>query len=237
MASEIGKTTTAINLGSGLALSGYNVLLIDLDAQGNCAISLGVPFRRSLYHVLVDHASPRDCTVEARENLHLLPADKSLAEAKEILTGRRFREEALARAMNGVSDYDFIFLDCAPSLDILNVNALIYATEILVPISVDYLATVGARAHLESVEEIRNIGYDVHVSLILPTFYDGRTRKSKEILDILKRHFGKALADPIRVNVRLAEAPSFHQTIWEYDPRSRGAQDYQKLVERFSDEQ
>lgn len=231
---EVGKTTTAVNLGAGLARRGYKVLLVDLDAQGNCAIYLGASYTFTLYHVLVEHAPPEDCIVPSRDNLDLLAADKQLASAKEILTGRRFREETLTRTMQGpVEDYDFIFLDCAPSLDILNVNALIYAPEVLIPVSVDYLATVGARAHLESVEEIREAGYDTQVSMILPTFFDARTRKSQEVVDILTKHFGRAVADPIRINVRLAEAPGYHQTIWEYDPKSRGAEDYEKLVGRY----
>jgi len=232
----VGKTTTAINLGAGLAHLGYKVCLVDLDSQGNIAVSFGVTPNISLYEVLVNKTPASSCIYNVRPNLDILPTTERLAEAKEILTGRRKREEILSRALRDLKGYDFIFLDCAPSLDILNINALVAATEVIIPISCDYLAAEGARAHLNTIRELMEEGYEVGILLILPTFFDQRTRKSHEVVAILKRHFGDLVADPIRTNVRIAEAPSFKKTIFEYSPKSYGAQDYAKLVERVAKE-
>ena len=230
----VGKTTTAINLGAGLALLDYKICIVDLDSQANVSLSFGVDVDQSLYEVLVLGVSASSCLYPVRKNLEILPSTERLAEAKEILTGRRKREEILTQALKDLKDYDFIFLDCAPSLDILNINALVASNEVIVPISCDYLATEGARAHMNIIRELIEDGYRVKLSLILPTFFDQRNRKSHEIYDILKRHFGDAAAEPIRTNVRIAEAPSFKKTIFEYAPRSYGAIDYGKLVERVA---
>lgn len=230
----VGKTTTTINLGAGLAHLGYNVCIVDLDSQGNIAISFGVTPTISLYEVLVNNTPASSCLYNVRPNLDILPATERLAEAKEILTARRRREEILTKALQDLKGYDFICLDCAPSLDLLNINALVAAPEVIIPISCDYLATEGARAHLNTIRDLGEEGYEVGILLIVPTFFDQRNRKSHEIVAMLKRHFGNLVADPIRTNVRLAEAPSFKQTIFEYSPQSRGAQDYAKLVERVA---
>ena len=230
----VAKTTTAINLGAGLALLNYKVCIVDLDCQANISLSLGVDVGRSLYEVLVYGVSASSCIYPVRENLDILPSIERLAEAKEILTGRRRREEILVKALGDLKGYDFILLDCAPSLDIININALVAADEVIIPISCDYLAAQGARAHLNTIRELVDEGYKVRLSLVVPTFFDQRNRKSHEVYSILKKHFGNVVTEPIRTNVRIAEAPSFHKTIFEHAPRSYGAIDYGKLVKRVA---
>lgn len=238
----VGKTTTAINLGHGLTLRGYNVLLVDLDAQGSSATYLGVSFTKTLYHVLVQGEDPATCVVPVRRypddpqrgRFDLLPSDWRTAQAKDQLVAQAFGEMALKQALGKmVRSYDYVLLDCAPSLDILNVAALLLCNEVLIPVAVNYLDLVGVGQYLETVREVReHTGQDIRLLIVLPTFYDSRPIKCREILGMLQRHFGKLVADPIRANVRVAEAPSHQKTIFEYDPRSYGAIDYAKLVER-----
>ncbi|HID61989.1 MAG TPA: ParA family protein [Anaerolineae bacterium] len=234
----VGKTTTAVNLGHGLALRGHDVLLVDLDAQGNLASALGVKsFNAALYEVLVEHIGPEEVIIPARPprgrgRLDFLPSDWRTARAKEILAGETFREMVLARAMREVVDYKYVLLDCAPSLDILNVMALLYADEVLLPVGCRTLDLVGVQQYLATMRDVREKArHDVRLLAILPTFFDTRTRISHEVLAALQEAFSQNVAHPIRSNVRLAEAAGHGQSIFEYDPRSFGAVDYARLVE------
>src|SRR6056297_581765 len=152
-----GKTTTAVNLGGGLALRGYKTLLVDVDPQGSLATWFDPEYERSLYDMLVEDETPDSCTVEVRENLYLLPSDKTAAQAEKILTGQTSRETMLMRRMSDVDNYDVIILDCPPSLSLLNQNALIYAKKAYLPVSMDYLALVGVRNLLENIRQINKI--------------------------------------------------------------------------------
>lgn len=244
----VGKTTSAVNLAHGLAIRGGRVILIDADSQGNSAPSLGIAeFDNSLAEVLMGECSWEDAVVEVRPGLDLLPSGPRLADVKDELLARLAAENVVAmskgrlvtadnnflsRALNGVSGYDYLIIDCAPSRDILNTNALRFVNEILMPVSVDYLATVGAGQHMMAIRDAQDAGADVKISYVIPTFYDRRTIKSGEILSELQSFFGKAVTEPIPVNVSLAEAPSFGQTIFEYAPKSSGAGAYTILVER-----
>lgn len=234
----VGKTTTTVNLGHGLALRGHDVLLVDLDAQGNLASALGVKgFKTALYEVLVEHIPPEEAIIPARPQgkrgrLDFLPSDWRTARAKEILAGEIFREMILARAMHDIVDYNYILLDCAPSLDLLNVMALLYAEEVLLPVGCRTLDLVGVQQYLATMRDVREKAkHDVRLLAILPTFFDVRTKISLEVLAALKEAFPQNVAHPIRLNVRLAEAAGHGQSIFEYDPRSFGAFDYARLVE------
>jgi len=247
----VGKTTTSVNLAHGLALRGHRVLLVDLDAQGNCAPALGVTYERTTYDLLIEKLPPEECLVQARENLWLLPSDASMAEVKDRIvaeaavdavasfSSRRRRETqspalVLANAMRNLSGFDYCLLDAAPGLDIMSANALMYAQEVLMPVSVDFLATIGAGQHVQSVVDAQQQGSDVYISTVLPTFYDSRTNKARYILQELTHHFAELVAEPIPKNVRLAESFSYGETIWEYDQRSIGGQAYAQLVERIA---
>ncbi len=230
----VGKTTTAISLAHGLALAGERVLLIDCDTQGHSAKALGVDPEIGLADLLTDQVEPDEAVFEARENLWILAGGRTLAGAKREIDRRSFGGEmALSEAMEPFEGkYDFVILDTAPSLDILSVNVLFYGREVLTPVSPDILTLHGVIDYQQSVAGVQKYNKDLVVKYIVPTFYDLRVKKSLEILDQLKIYFPDELCEPIRYNVRLSEAPGFGQTIFEYDPKSTGAQGYRTLTEK-----
>lgn len=232
-----GKTTTAVNLAAGVAERGHNVLLIDTDAQGNVGVSLGVVGEKSLYHVLVEGADPMDVAVPVRSNLDVITSNATLA-AAEIWLARQapeHRSRIMTKRLNLMRvsrKYDYVILDCGPSLNLLNQNALSYADEVVIPVTCDYLALVGVKQVLRTIKDIeRHLHHAVRVSAVLPTFFDGRTRLSREVLGTLQGHFKTKCLEPIRLNTRLAEAPSYSKTIFEYAPGSHGAEDYNRVVD------
>ena len=232
-----GKTTTAVNLAAGLAEREQDVLLIDTDAQGNVGVSLGVNGEKSLYHVLVEGADPTDSCVPVRQHLDVITSDSTLA-AAEIWLARQSveaRSKMLTKRLGLMAisrRYDFVLIDCGPSLNLLNQNALSYVDEVIIPVTCDYLALVGVKQVLRTIKDVeRHLGHAVRVSAVLPTFYDGRTRLAREVLETLQGHFKHKCLEPIRHNTRLAEAPSHKKTIFEYAPVSHGAADYNRIVD------
>jgi chromosome partitioning protein len=232
-----GKTTTAVNLAAGIADRGFDTLLIDVDAQGNVGTSLGIRGERTLYHVLVDeNVRLDDVIVPVRGHLDVITADATLAMAEVFLARHDgARDRVLADRLASLrARYQYIVLDCGPSLSLLNQNALSFADEVLIPVSCDYLALVGVKQVLKTLKDIdKHLGHTVRISGVVPTFFDGRVRLSREAVDTLSGHFKERLYEPIRRSTRLAEAPSHRQTIFEYAPDSPGAEDYRRLVERY----
>jgi len=229
-----GKTTTTVSVAHALAMAGQRVLAVDLDSQGNLALALGLDPSPGLYNWLNEGRPLHLCLVEARPGLDLIPGDKRTAELKENLTGRRFREQVLRQALEPVREiYDWIFLDCAPSLDVLNIAAMVAADGLIVPVAVDYLATAGLAEHVKSLGELQAMGYGCKLLMVVPTFYDRVTRESTQILTELADHFGMLVTAPIPRTVRLREAPAHGQTIWEYAPASAGAMGYRGVVGRL----
>lgn len=230
----VGKTTTAINLAHGLAIAGENVLLIDCDTQGQAAKALGVNPELGLSDLLAEQVKPEDTLYEARERLWLLAGGRALAGAKREIDRRTFGGEmAMAEALEPFEGkFDFVIMDTAPSLDILSINVLFYGTEVMIPVSPDVLTLHGVIDFQESIMGVQKYHRELVVKYIVPTFYDLRVKKSNEILDQLKKYFPEQLCEPIKYNVRLAEAPGFGQTIYEFDPKSTGAKGYQALTEK-----
>lgn len=231
-----GKTTTSVSLAAGLAERGFKTLLIDLDAQGNVGVSLGVRGPRTLYHVLIDGASPRDVAVPVRDSLDVITADQTLAAAELELVNAPDRASVLrnrmADAMATDSPYEYVILDCAPSLSLLNQNALVFSRSVLVPVSCDYLSLVGVKQILRTLKHVNEVLLTpVEVLGVLPTLYDRRNNISKQSVAALEAYFGEKVLTPIRVDVRLKEAPSHKKTIFEYAPESNGAKDYAALVD------
>jgi chromosome partitioning protein len=230
----IGKTTTVVNLGAGLALKGARVLLVDVDAQGNVAMALGVRPRRTLYEVLVDGVAAADCVFTARPNLDLIAADQALLGVQPVIAQRPNWSRALEQSLRPLFDaYDFVLIDSGGSLTVLNTNALVCATDVLVPTAVEHFSLKSIDLLFSHVSHIK--GHSGAIRLIIPTMYDPRMRQSGELLDALRARYGTLVGEPIRINVRLSEAPTQGRTIYEYDPRSRGAADYAQLVERVSE--
>jgi chromosome partitioning protein len=227
-----GKTTTAVNLAAGLAEAGKRVLLVDLDAQGHVGISLGLRGAGTVYSLIVENAPLADCIVPVNEKLHIIAATESLA-AAEISLARMAegRERVLAARLAPATAYDFVLLDCGPSLSVLNTNALMFADDVLVPVSCDFLSLVGVRQVLKTVRHVNEyLAHPVEILGVLPTFYDQRSKIGRESLESLRAHFKERVLPPIRVNTQLKEAPSQRKTIFEHAPTSRGADDYRKVV-------
>jgi len=229
-----GKTTTVATLSHALAMASFNVLAVDLDPQGNLALAFGLDPAPGLYGLLIDKETPQECMMRARPYLDLIPGDRSTAQAKEQITSALRREECLTRALKPVlGKYDFVFFDCAPSLDILNIAALVSSDWVIMPVEMSYLATVGLAQHIETLQELQGLGYDCQLKMVIPTFCDRVTRESKEILGQLKEHLGDLIAQPIPRSVRFREAPAHYKTIWEHAPNSAGALAYQDSVKRL----
>jgi chromosome partitioning protein len=229
----IGKTTTCVNLGAALALRGCRTLLIDTDTQANLSIALGINnYQKSLADVLTRRAQAEECVLPARKNLDLLPSSIALFKAQQRMVLEMAREEIFVELFIGLNGYDYQLLDCAPSVSLLTVNAVAYAEEVFIPVSMEMLALAGARQFMTYLRTIsRILGRGAAIRLIIPTFYDPRRRVSGLVLEALIRDFGDRVTHPIRIDTRLSEAPGAGKPIFEYDRRSRGARDYAKLAE------
>jgi chromosome partitioning protein len=229
----IGKTTTCVSLGAALALRGQRVLLIDTDTQANLSISLGInDYQKSLADLLNHKATAQECVLEARRNLDLLPSSMALFKAMQRMVLEMAREEILNEHLSTLNGYDYQILDCAPSVSLLTVNVVGYAEEVFIPVSMEMLALAGARQFFVYLRTIsRMLGKGAIIRLIIPTFYDPRRRVSEMVLQALIQDFGERVTHPMRIDTLLSEAPGAGKTIFEYAPRSRGAEDYARLAE------
>jgi chromosome partitioning protein len=230
----VGKTTTAVSLSHGLALHGQRVLLVDADTQGQCAKALGVRPELTLAGVLSGEITAPEAVTKARENLDLLASDYHLS-GPALAIARRETDghTVLARALAPLAHrYDFVVIDAAPGFDSIAVNVLSCAESVVAPVALTPAAMVGILDFVRHVGQIRRHNRRLCLRYVLPTFLDARIQQPAEMLKQLRDHFGRVLCDPIRVNVPLAEAFGWHQTIFEYAPRSRGAEDYTKFSER-----
>lgn len=237
----VGKTTTAINLGAALAELGYRVLVVDLDPQGNATTGLGVNARNldtSVYDVILHDVPIEDCIEPTNlRNLFVVPATIDLAGAEIELVPAFSRELRLRKAMRTVlGDFDFLLIDCPPSLGLLTVNALAAAQEVAVPIQCEYYALEGLGQLLNNIERVRsNLNPDLSVTTIIMTMFDARTRLAEQVVEEVRRHFGERVCRSIVPRtVRLSEAPSFGQPIVLFDPSSRGATAYRELAKEVS---
>jgi chromosome partitioning protein len=237
----VGKTTCALNIAAGLARRERKVLVIDVDPQANASlVLLGAKLfdlPRSIYDVLLEpDRHIREIIVPTTiEGLDLAPSQTSLANAELNLAAVRGRERVLRRSMGrGLEPYHYILVDCPPSLGLLTINALLAAGEVHIPIAMTYLALEGVGQVMDAIEAVkRDLDHSaLAITGVIPTFFDGRTRLSKEILQSVRDYFGEVVFDtPIRKNVKLDEAQSHHQSIFDYAPRSAGALEYESLVE------
>ena len=219
-----GKTTTAVTLAHRLAMDGYRVLVVDTDVQGHVASALGLDKGPGIYRLVQWYQNLGDLlVVPARESLDVIPSDKTTEPAKRVLASMDFRERILADALEELAGgYDGAVIDCAPSVDVLHVAALVAADRLVVPTRLDYLAVDGVNEVLRSLAEIRRRSPTAPDLLgILPTFFDRQTNETLIQLKALVEAFGRYVLSPIPVDTRLREAPAYGQTIWEYAPRSR----------------
>jgi chromosome partitioning protein len=238
----VGKTTTAINLAASLAANDIRVLVVDSDPQGNATSGLGVqkePDKPSLYHVMLGETAPRDAVRHTdMEGLDLIPADKNLVGAALELVDAENREFRLRERIASIrQDYQFILIDCPPSLDLLTLNGLLAADAVLVPIQCEFFALEGVSELMDTIDRIREgFQHPLEIAGILLTMYDDRTNLTRQVAADLKGFFkDEVFQTVIPRSVRLAEAPSFGQPILTYDPRSRGAESYIKLAKEILD--
>ncbi len=233
----VGKTTTTVNLGACLAYVGKKVLLIDGDAQGNATSGLGVrkpDVKQDIYDVLVNEVPIKETILETtRENLSIVPATLQLAGAEIELTSMMARESRLKSALEDVNDeYDFILIDCPPSLGHLTINAFTASDAILIPVQCEYYALEGLSQLLNTVRLVqKHFNPELEIEGVLLTMFDARTNLGAEVVEEVRRYFQEKVYDTIIPrNVRLSEAPSHGKPIIDYDPRSKGAEVYQALA-------
>jgi chromosome partitioning protein len=236
----VGKTTTAINLSASIAAADMRTLLIDLDPQSNASSGLGIrkgTYSRSTYHVLV-HNEPLASILQPTEleSMWVAPASRELVGATVELAQESDRDQRLKNAIRPLIDsYDYIFIDCPPSLDILTVNALIAANSILIPIQCEYFALEGVSELMETLKQIRRLkNPELEIEGVLLTMFDDRTNLSHQVMEDLKSFFGKQLfTSVIPRNIRLGEAPSHGRPILLYDIKSKGAERYIRLAKEI----
>ncbi|MBD7916199.1 ParA family protein [Clostridium sp. Sa3CUN1] len=237
----VGKTTTNINLCAYLAMEGYRVLTIDIDPQGNTTSGLGLDKRNlemSMYDVLTSDASLKEVILKSElvKNLDIAPSTMELAGAEVEMIGKENRELILTNKIKEIeNEYDFIFIDCPPSLGVLTINALTSVESVLIPIQCEFYALEGVGQLINTVKLVKkSLNKDLEIEGVVMTMYDYRTNLSNEVFEEVKNFFGeKVFRTAISRNIRLAEAPSFGLPIMLYDEKCKGAESYKSLTKEF----
>lgn len=237
----VGKTTTNINLGACLAQKDKKVLMLDIDPQGNTTSGIGISkkdLRYTVYELLIEsNFDPHDAIIHTGvKNLDLIPANVDLAGAEIELVQLEGREKRLRKAIDRIrNEYDYIFIDCPPSLGLLTINSLSAVESVLIPIQCEFYALEGVSQLMSTIELVRkSLKKDLQVEGVVLSMFDGRTNLSIQVVQEVKRYFGaKGYSTVIPRNIRLAEAPSFGLPIVEYDPKSKGAVAYREFAKEF----
>lgn len=232
----VGKTTSTLNLGVGLANKGRKVLLIDLDPQASLTISLGLNssnyLEKSIVQVLTKSRDIKECIFKVKENVYIIPSNKLLNDAEDIIKGKSFRESILKEALEPLKQvFDYILIDCPPSLNIFTDNGLTASNEVFIPIEAEYLALQGTSQLIEKVNEMKRGNPTLKITGVFLTKYDTRKNLNKQVKEVLENTFKNVVFNTnINTNVALAEAPSHQKDIFTYEPTSTGARDYESLV-------
>jgi chromosome partitioning protein len=236
----VGKTTTSVNLAASLGVLEKKVLLVDADPQANATSGLGIEVdavEKGSYQVLEHTVTAKEAIVATNSpNLDLIPAHIDLVAIEIELVDKTNREMMLRKALEPIKDeYDYIFIDCAPSLGLITLNALTAANSVIIPIQCEYFALEGLGKLLNTIKSIQKIhNPDLGIEGMLLTMYDSRLRLSNQVVDEVKKHFGNMVFNTIiQRNVKLGEAPSFGETIIDYDATSKGASSYLKLAQEL----
>ena len=237
----VGKTTTTVNLGAALAFQGKKVLIIDMDSQGNATSGLGIEradVKQSVYEVLVDQIEAAGAILPtSRENLWILPSTLQLAVAEIELATADHRESRLKQAIEPIKDdYDYILVDCPPSLGQLSLNAFTASDTILIPVQCEYYALEGLSQLLNTIRLVqRTYNKNFRIEGVLLTMLDARTNLGYEVVEEVRKYFQEKVYQTIITrNVRLSEAPSYGQSVIDYDPKSRGAEMYMDLAKEVA---
>ncbi|MEI8216122.1 MAG: AAA family ATPase [Eubacteriales bacterium] len=237
----VGKTTTNINLAACLALKGKKILIIDIDPQGNTTSGMGINkkgLKNTMYEVLIDDdIKPQDAIMHTSiENLDIIPASVQLAGAEIELVQLEAREKRLKRSLDLIKDsYDYIFIDCPPSLGLLTINSLTAVDSVLIPIQCEFYALEGVSQLMSTIELVKqNLNKNLEIQGVILSMFDGRTNLSIQVVEEVKKYFKeKVFTTVIPRNVRLAEAPSYGLPITAYDPKSKGAEAYLEFADEF----
>ena len=234
----VGKTTTSVNLAACVAAEGRRVLVVDADPQGNTSSGLGVRVKAStptIYEVMAGEVALKDALAKTQvDSLFVLPADIRLAGAEIELAGMDGREHVLAESLTAAADFDYIFIDCPPSLGLITLNALCAADGVLIPIQCEYYALEGVSALMGTIQKVQKINRRLSIQGVVLTMLDARTNLGLQVAQEVRKVFkGKVYNTVVPRNVRLGEAPSHGLPIHLYDPRSLGAQSYQALAKEF----
>ena len=233
----VGKTTSAINIGAGLAELGKRVLLIDLDPQANLSLSLGIPRQSvTIYESIMGESDL--VPYEAKERLHVITSSLDLSSAEMELVNEAGREFILRELFAGVDDeYDFIIIDCPPSLGLLTLNALTSSQQVIIPLQTQFLALQGLAKIKQVIQKVKmRLNKELHISGVLATMYDSRKVLNRDVVETIQKYFGPLLLETyIRDNVALAEAPASRQDIFAYNRSSNGAKDYLAVCKEIID--
>jgi len=227
----VGKTTTTINLGAGLSRKDKKVLIIDLDSQGNINSSLGLESYKDVYEFLFENAELNECIARVGKNLDILKSKETLAKSEVLLSQEDEKEFLLRDKLEDLSGYDYVLVDCPPSLGLLNQNAMLFADEAIIPVSTDYLGVDALRKQSQAISALNKFfDHTLKITKVVPTMFDKRYKMSHEMLKEIQNEFYNVVSDPIRVNSKLRECPLSKKSIFSHAPASRGAKDYDKLV-------
>lgn len=236
----VGKTTTCVNMAAALSQEGKRILLVDVDPQGNATSGLGInksAIKKSVYNVLIDELKPEEAIIKTEfSNLDLLPASIDLAGAEVELVYIMSREKRLSDALEGLKKkYDYIVIDCPPSLGLLTINALSAADDVIIPIQCEYYALEGLAQLMNSIKLVeKHLNANLKINGVVLTMYDSRALISRQIADEIKNFFGSKVYDPpIPRNIRVSEAPSHGLPVVMHDPKSAGAKAYALLAKEF----
>lgn len=244
----VGKTTSVLNIGVYLASKGQKVLLVDLDPQANLTSGIGIKRDdhgdfKGVYEVLINDLKPGEVILDTRvENLQILPSTIELAGAEVEMVNTMSRENILRKSLQDIKkQYDFILIDCPPSLGLLTINGQVAADRVIIPVQAEYYALEGLSQLINTIKLVKdNLNHELEVGGVVLTMYDSRTNLSKDIESELQKFFGKKLFNTIVPrNIKLSEAPSHGKSIREYEPNSKGAKAYENLttevLDRFSE--
>jgi len=228
----VAKTTTAVNLAAGLSREGKKVLLVDMDAQGGVRTSFNCDDQPDMHEILVEGVSAAESIRPLGKNLDVITSKETLIRTELMVVNEKDRETLFKRKFETITGYDYVIIDCPPSLGILTQNVLLYADEAFIPVSTDFLGIDGLKKISKAIEKVSSVfDHNIRITKIIPTLFDKRNKICKQSLDKIRSEFYEIVSEPIRIDTKLKESPCMGKSIFSYAKNSRGAKDYARLVQ------